>query len=238
MALDGLAQSAVPGDELGRLNGVHKADGSGQALFQELQNQGGDPDLQCGSVLAHVSVAADHVQAAIETGRRVRLIPRVDDRAVVERVDACIYRQKVRSLRDLVQVVRRGRVIPFDTALSSACVDLARRKKREKTLDQYVRRDAAGHQIAFVSAVAGAMKVGIVLVERHGESALFGAPPGCFKYDALAGFVVRYEIANAPALRRRIFGVTVVVVESGAIRQHTVASLFFPAHQRRARRID
>ena len=71
------------------------------AVLDHLEHDRGGPDLQERRDLAHVRVADDHVQPPVPLGVGVRLVARVDDRALQGRLEPDLGLEEVRALREL-----------------------------------------------------------------------------------------------------------------------------------------
>ena len=121
------------------------------AVLDHREHQRGEPVAQPDRELAHVGVADDHVQAAVLLAIGVRLVARVDDRALDHRVERDLGLEEVGALRELVLAGMRA-VLAAD--LARAAVDLARHEERHQVLDDLLEGRAAVHQVVLVRAVA------------------------------------------------------------------------------------
>ena len=107
----------------------------------------------------------------------------------------------------------------FDTHLSGARENLTSDKKRQNAGNNSIPRDVTAHQIIVVTAVTVAGKIRIVFVKPDfvaGRQLLISTP-GALRKNALASFVLCYDLAKGCALRRGIFGMRVIVIKARAV---------------------
>src|SRR5262249_53164365 len=82
--------------------------------------------------------------------RGVRLVPRVDERAIVKRIYAGLDRKEIGALRQLENSACPRRVVVLHVHFARACENLAGGEERQQGLNQAVGRHVAAHQVAFV----------------------------------------------------------------------------------------
>src|SRR5215213_10032533 len=88
-----------------------------------------------------------------------------------------------------------------------------------------------------MTAIAVPMEIGIVLIELHMRAAETCVPAVCRAlHDALSRAILRHQICEAAAFRRRVFRMGMVVVKPGTIRKNEVAFHF--VERERPMRID
>ncbi len=116
--------------------------------------------------------------------------------------------------------------LAFHAHLAGAGVNLARHEERHDAGDDALPGDIAAHEVIVMAAVGVADEIGVVLVEADfaaGLGQLLVPAPGALLEDALAGLVLGDELAQRRAFWRRVFGVGVIVVKAGAVREDEVA---------------
>ena len=122
------------------------------------------PDLQVGREFRHVRISDDDVKSAIFAIIGMRLVARIDDRALDHRIEIDKTLEEVRPLRDLI-IRRAGLILCADFPCPG--IDRSRHKERRQDFHNPLKGNRAGHQIVFVIAVAVALAVGVVLVQHE-----------------------------------------------------------------------
>ena len=194
----------VAGNGFGGLDGVGEFDFRDEVLFDQFENEGGGADLERGGNFAHVGIAKDHVEAAVPADIGVGLVAGVDDGAAVHCVDGNQDAEKIRALGNLEKAGLAGSLLPFHAHLAGAGVNLPGDEKRDDAGDDAIPRDVAAHEVIVMAAVGVADEIGVVLVEANfaaGIGQLFVAAPGALLDDALAGFVLRDQLAQRASTR-------------------------------------
>ena len=144
----------VVGDVLDRLDRIAQREVLVDVVvLDHLEDDRARADLQEVRVLGHVRVADDHVQPAVLLAVGVRLVARVDDRAVVGRGARDLLVDVLRPLADAVVHAVLGL-----EDLAGAGVDLARDQERDQLLGEVVEVDVAVDEIVLVAAVAVARR--------------------------------------------------------------------------------
>ncbi len=184
-----------------------------------------EPDLEQSGRLAHVAVADDDVQAAVEVGIGMRLVAGVDDRPrpgggardalphVVGTLAQAVHRP-ARGLQDLAG--------PGD--------ELAGDEERDEPIGQPGELATALHEVVLVAAVGVARRVGVVLeqVDVAVDALLPQAPLGVDHQpleDPLAGAVVGDQLRDGVALGGGVLGVAAdVEVQARPVGQEDVAA--------------
>src|SRR5438046_493173 len=159
------------------------------------------------------------MKPAIPARVHMGLITRVYQRSPVHRVDAHDYTEKIGALRDLIIARLALPALRLYTHFAGAGKNLSSNKKRQNTGDDLVPRNVATHQVIVVTTVTMPGEVRIVLVEANfvtGRQLLISAPCAFCK-NALAGFVLSYDLTKRCALWRGVFRLRVVVIEPCAI---------------------
>ncbi len=130
----------------------------------------------------------------------------------MERIDARLLGEEVRPLRKLEGALVFERASQFHSGLPGPGEDLPRYKEGHQPELNLLERHLPRDQISLVASVAHAVEVGVVLEDGDGPAGRLRAPPRALQHDPLARPVMRYQITKGPALRRRVFGVPMVVV--------------------------
>src|SRR4026209_3024198 len=86
-------------------------------------------DFQRRSILAHVGIAVDEMEPPILFPNRMRLVPRIQNRPVVHRVDAQIRLHEIGSLRQLIMAWHESALLAFHPNFSGAGNDLSADKE-------------------------------------------------------------------------------------------------------------
>ena len=186
----------------------------------------GGPDLQEGRDLAQVGVADDHVQPPVLLGVGVRLVARVDDRALERGLQADLGLEEVRALRELVAIARfRSSHAASAPSLPAPQKIWRRTKNGVRSRTRLANGTCAVDEVVLVRPVRVPLAVAVVLVD--GDP--LGRPASCAATSlerplehALARLVVDHEVARGRALGRRVLGMRVVDVVPGAVRQDHV----------------
>ena len=134
----------VPGHVVERRHRRRQREVGDVAVLDQLEDERRRPELQQRRDLAQVRVADDHVQPAVLLGVGVRLVARVDDRALQRGLQTDLGLEEVRALRDLVAVPRP--LVPRRLAaqLAGAAEDLPGDEERREPRDQVRRTAPAG----------------------------------------------------------------------------------------------
>src|SRR5690349_23658954 len=70
--------------------------------LDEVEHEPGRPDLQRRRILAHVGIADDEMEPAIFSAVGMGLVPGIENRPVVHRIDAQLRFHKISALRELI----------------------------------------------------------------------------------------------------------------------------------------
>src|SRR4029079_15439392 len=95
----------------------------------------------------------------------VGLIPGVENRPVVHRIDTQLSFHEIAPLRELIGPRNETGFLRFDANLSCSGNHLPAGEKRHETAHESSKRDGARHEIIIVAPVAMTVKIGVVLVE-------------------------------------------------------------------------
>ena len=192
-----------------------------EAVFDHREHDRGRADLQERRDLAQVRVADDHVQPAVLLRIGVRLVARVDDRALQRRLEPDLLLEEVGALADL-EVDGFGAVLGAD--LARAGEHLPRDEPRDEVAHERRERHRAVDEEVLVAAVRVALAVAVVLVDDDllaGGQQLAGRVHRAGE-DALPRLVEEHGLHRVAALGRGVLGVRVVDVVAGAVREHRV----------------
>src|SRR5690606_19228166 len=189
------------------------------------QHQIGRADLQQHRRLAHVRVPDDHVQPPETLRVRMRLVPRVDDRTRPRRRRRHALPDVLRPLRHAVhRPPRRLQHLPRTGD------DLPRHQIRNQHVRQPAELPVPPHQIILVAPVGVPRRIRVVLEQENVPGdALLTEPPLRIDLETLqnplTGLVMRHQIDDAVALRRRVLRVTAnVQVQPRPIAKEHVAA--------------
>ena len=171
--------------------------------------------------LTEVGVAGDHVQPPVERRIGVRLVARVDDRALERGLEADLLLEEVGTRAELVVDVL-GAVLGAD--LAGAGEHLAAHEPREQVAHQRGEGHGAVDEVVLVGAVRVALAVGVVLVD---DDLLPGLQQRARRQhrageDALPRLVGDDELEGVGALRGGVLGVRVVDVVAGPVGEDRV----------------
>ncbi len=134
--------------------------------------------------------------------------------------------KKSDALRNLVKPRLARRAFGLHPHLARARENLPRDQEGQHVADHPFPRHVAVHQVIVVATVAVADEIRVVLVKPDLAAIgreLLVASPGALGHDPFARLVLRDQLAQGRAFRRRIFGVRVVVVVPRAVAQYEVA---------------
>ena len=173
-------------------------------------------ETQEGRDIEHVAVSADHVQSAELSRIRMRLVARVDDRAVEGSLQSDFILDEVGALGHLE--AGNLALLPASDAAGPAN-DGTRHHERRETSDNRIKVGDTRHLVVLVGAVGGALTVGVVLDEDDGLFALFLQACHDALGDHLAGAVPQERIARTDRLGCGVLGVGVVDVQACAVRE-------------------
>jgi hypothetical protein len=196
----------------------------GVAVLDQLEDERRRAELQQRRDLAQVRVADDHVQPAVLLGVGVRLVARVDDRALQGGFETDLGLEEVRALRHLVTVPRPLVPRGLPAQLAGTAEDLTAHEERGEPCDQVAERHLPVDKVVLVGAVRVALPVAVVLVHgeplraRHRALDLLEGP----LEHPLPRLVVDHEVARRHALGRGVLGVRVVDVVAGPVGQDHV----------------
>jgi hypothetical protein len=195
-----------------------------EPVLDHLEDDRRRPELEERRDLAQVRVADDHVQPPVLLGIGVRLVARVDDRALQRRLEPDLGLEEVRALRELIEVPAAVVPLRLEPDLAGARDDLPRDEERRQVPRDVGERGRAVDEVVLVRPVRVALAVGVVLVDRerwpggHLRRHLVQRP----LEDPLPRLVVDHEISHRQAFGRGVLGVRVIDVVASPVRQDHV----------------